>query len=83
MHLLTAAILWLATPTPSPTPPGGIDETLVTPGVVGFIVTLLVALATVALIVDMVRRIRRVRYREQVRAEIAAEDEAAARAPED
>lgn len=83
MHLLTAAILWLADdPTPTPTPPGAIDENLVTPGAVGFIVTLLVALATVALVVDMVRRIRRVRYREQVRAEIAAERDGAT-APED
>ncbi|MFZ2964797.1 MAG: hypothetical protein WA006_08955 [Rhodoglobus sp.] len=82
MHLLTAAILWLATPTPSPTPSGGIDENLVTPGAIGFAVTLLVALATVALVVDMVRRVRRVRYREQVRAEIAAERDGAT-APED
>lgn len=81
MYLLTAAILWLANePTPAPTPV--IDETLVTPGVVGFGATLLVALATIALAIDMVRRIRRVRYREQVRAEIAAERDGTT-APED
>ena len=70
MHLLTTAILWLA---PEPTPAPEIDENLVTPGVIGFVVTLLIALVTIALLVDMVRRIRRVRYREQVRAEIEAE----------
>jgi hypothetical protein len=70
MHLLTTAILWLAT---EPTPAPEIDENLVTPGVIGFVVTLLIALVTIALLVDMVRRIRRVRYREQVRAEIEAE----------
>ena len=70
MHHLIAAILWLAT---EPTPAPEIDENLVSPGVIGFGITLLIALATIALIVDMVRRIRRVRYREQVRAEIEAE----------
>lgn len=60
--------------TPVPTPPAfeG-DPNLVTPGVVGFIVTFAVAIITVLLIVDMVRRIRRVRYRSQVQEEIAAE----------
>ncbi|MDF1479463.1 hypothetical protein PYV02_10255 [Leifsonia sp. H3M29-4] len=77
MHQLTAAILWLAT---EPTPAPEIDENLVTPGAIGFAVTLLIAVATIALVIDMVRRIRRVRYREQVRAEIEAER---ATAPED
>lgn len=72
MHLLIAATRWLAT---DPTPTPEVDENLVTPGVIGFAVTLFIALATVALVIDMVRRIRRVRYREQVRAEIAAETE--------
>ncbi|MDO9397990.1 MAG: hypothetical protein Q7T71_15700, partial [Herbiconiux sp.] len=45
----------------------------VTPGIIGFIVTFGVALVTVLLVVDMVRRVRRVTYREQVRDELEAE----------
>jgi hypothetical protein len=55
------------------------DADSVTPGTVGFIVTFLVAVAVVLLIIDMVRRIRRVNYREAVKEKIR-EEEAAARA---
>lgn len=66
-----------------PTPPAyeG-DPNLVTPGVVGFIVTFAIALITVLLVVDMVRRIRRVRYRAAVQEDIAAEVDAAERPTE-
>jgi hypothetical protein len=71
-----------AAPSPSPSPSGfGVfmgDEDLVTPGVVGFIVTFLVALTTVFLIVDMTRRVRRTRYRGEVRERLEAEAAAAA-----
>lgn len=65
-HLLLA----LAT-TPSPTPAlrEGISEDQITPGLWGFIMTAFFVLATTLLIVDMVRRIRRVRYRAQVEEE--------------
>ncbi len=43
-----------------------LDPNLVTPGVVGFIATLFIAAMTILLIFDMVRRIRRSRYREEV-----------------
>ena len=56
--------------TTAPTPP---DEDLITPGVVGFIVTFLVAVATVLLIIDMVRRVRRVNYRDQIREKLLLE----------
>lgn len=39
----------------------------------GFIVEGLVAIAAILLILDMVRRMRRTKYREQVRAELAEE----------
>lgn len=66
--------LWLAIdPTPTPPPAFEGDPNLVTPGVIGFIVTFLIAAVTILLILDMVRRIRRVRYREQAREVIAAE----------
>jgi uncharacterized membrane protein YcjF (UPF0283 family) len=50
----------------------------------GFIVEGLVAVAAILLILDMVRRMRRTKYREQVRAELAEEiaaNEAAGAAP--
>lgn len=43
----------------------------------GFIVEGLVAVAAILLILDMVRRMRRTKYREQVRAELAEEMRAA------
>lgn len=54
-----------STPTPSPTPQFNPDT--VTPGLVGFGITFLIAVAVVLLIIDMVRRIRRVRYRDEIR----------------
>lgn len=68
-HLLWSAI----EPTPTPPPAFEGDPNTVTPGVIGFVITFLLAAATVLLVIDMVRRVRRVRYREQVREEIAAE----------
>ena len=76
MNLPISAIVWLADPTQ---PPGFVgDENLVTPGVVGFIVTFAIAAATVLLIIDMTRRIRRTRYREEIREKLANEQQDAA-----
>lgn len=47
-------------------PPIEVDPVSVTPGVIGFVVTFTVALAALALIMDMVRRVRRVRYRQEI-----------------
>lgn len=74
--LLLLSIL-AVTPTPTPTPE--FDETVITPGPQGFLAIALVTIAVVLLIIDMVRRIRRVRYRAEVREEIALEQEAALR----
>lgn len=52
------------------TPP---PDDLVTPGVVGFFAIFAVAVATVFLGLDMVRRIRRTTYREQIRERLEAE----------
>jgi uncharacterized membrane protein len=67
------------TPSPLPTPGlrEGITEDQITPGLWGFIMTAFFVLATTVLIVDMVRRIRRVRYRAQVEEERQAEAAAA------
>ena len=50
-----------------------VDPNSVTPGVVGFVVTFVVAGAVLMLILDMVRRVRRVRYREDINAKLDAE----------
>jgi hypothetical protein len=70
-----AAALVAATPTPFPAYEG--DVNLITPGVVGFFMIFLVAVATVFLILDMNRRIRRTRYRGEVREQLEAERAAA------
>lgn len=56
-----------------------INPDLVTPGVVGFVATLLVAIVTVFLVWDMVRRIRRQRYRAEIEAKLDAEQAAASK----
>jgi hypothetical protein len=66
------ASLWLAA-TPTPTPSGAPSDDSVTPGVIGFVVTFLIALAAVALVLDMTRRIRRVRYRAEIAEKLDAE----------
>jgi hypothetical protein len=69
-------VLWFSlTASPVPTPPPGFDEDLVTPGIWGFVLTIGVIVAVVLLIIDMVRRIRRVTYRAQVQEQLAAEAE--------
>lgn len=62
-------------PVDGPVTPPGFDPNTVTPGVVGFIAIALVAIASIFLLVDMSRRIRRVRYRGEVRERMEAEQE--------
>ncbi|MBX3098412.1 MAG: hypothetical protein KF761_02430 [Salinibacterium sp.] len=72
--LASHVIVWLADPTPTPAPGEFTgDVNAVTPGIVGFAVTFLIAAITVLLILDMVRRVRRVRYRAEVQEKLAAE----------
>lgn len=82
--LASYVIVFLADPTPSPAPGEFTgDANAVTPGVVGFIVTFFIAAITVLLLIDMTRRVRRVRYRAEVQAKLAAEREGSSPAPED
>lgn len=67
----------LAEVTPMPTPTIEVDPDLVTPGPIGFAAIALVVIFVVLLIADMQRRIRRTRYRDEVRAELDAEEAAA------
>lgn len=59
--------------TPSPSPSLAVNENAVTPGVVGFLAILFVTLATILLVADMIRRIRRVRYRGELQERRAQE----------
>ncbi|UWF78064.1 MULTISPECIES: hypothetical protein [Microbacterium] len=62
--------------TPMPTPSMTVDPEAVTPGFVGFAVVAIILIAVVLIIWDMNRRIRRVRYRAEVREELDAEQAA-------
>jgi len=64
------------TATPMPTPSMTVDPESVTPGPIGFAAIVIVLAAVIFLIWDMNRRVRRVRYREEVRAELDAEEAA-------
>ena len=81
---MTAAALWAATtpspsstststPSPSPTLP---DPDSVTPGVAGFLVVFVLAVATWLLLRNMTARLRRMRFREEQRAAAEAADAA-------
>ncbi len=60
-------------PIDDPGTPPGFDPDTVTPGVAGFVAIALVAIAAIFLMVDMSRRIRRVRYRGEIRERMEAE----------
>ncbi|AJW79493.1 hypothetical protein [Clavibacter michiganensis] len=61
------------TTTPSPTPTAEFDPDTVSPGPIGFIAIFFVAVVVLLLMVDMTRRIRRTRYREEIRGRLEAE----------
>lgn len=63
----------VSTPTPTPT----VDPDLVTPGIPGFITIVLLAVVVGLLAWDMLRRVRRSRYREEARLALDAEEAAA------
>lgn len=55
------------------TPEPEFDPNTVTPGAWGFVAIFLIAVATVLLILDMARRIRRTTYRAQIQEKLQAE----------
>jgi hypothetical protein len=80
--LTLRAGIWLTevAPTPTPTPSFGVytgDPDLVTPGVIGFVITFGIAAATLLLVLDMTRRVRRTRYTEEIRQKLRDEADAA------
>lgn len=78
MLLNLSMVLAAATPTPSAsTDPA---HTFYSPGTTGFLAIFGVTVAAVLLIFDMVRRVRRVRYREEIREKLEQEEASAAKA---
>jgi hypothetical protein len=70
MQTLISAIL-AASPSPSPsTDPA---NTFYSPGTIGFIATFGMALGATLLVFDLVRRVRRVRYRSEIQEKLDAE----------
>lgn len=63
------SLLFAAIPTPTADP----SETFYSPGILGFVFTFTLAGLAILLVFDMVRRMRRVRYRAEVREKLAAE----------
>lgn len=62
---MSADLLLLLASTPTPTPTSEeLDPLTVSPGLIGFLATFAVAVATVLLVLDMTRRVRRLRFRE-------------------
>lgn len=76
MHDAFAALAYAADFT-TPSPVQTVDPALVTPGPAGFVVIALLAVAVVALVIDMMRRIRRGRVRADINEELDAEQLAA------
>lgn len=75
-------MLWqLITATPSPVPSPNVNGNLVTPGVEGFAITAAVMVVVILLIIDMVRRMRRVNYRAEIRQRLEDEANAAPTPP--
>jgi len=70
MQTLISALLAAS---PSPTPSVDPANTFYSPGTVGFIATFGMALGATLLIFDLVRRVRRVRYRAEIQAKLDAE----------
>lgn len=66
-----ASLLLAATPTTDPA------NTWYSPGVVGFLMTFIMVGGVILIIFDMVRRVRRVRYRAEIQEKLAAEQAAA------
>ena len=66
-------LLSLLASTPVPTETADPASTFYSPGTLGFIMTFFVSAGAIALIFDMVRRVRRVRYRAEIEAKLDAQ----------
>ena len=59
--------------TPSPSPSIDPAETFYSPGTIGFLATFGMAIGAGLIIFDLVRRVRRIRYRSEIQAKLDAE----------
>ena len=75
---MNLALILLAGDPLNPDPSASADpaNTFYSPGIVGFLGTFFVVVGAVLLILDLVRRIRRVNYKAQIQERLAAEQEA-------
>ena len=68
MNFLLGLAIFATMPTPVA------DDTYNSPGTIGFIITFAVAVGAVFLFFDMNRRIRKTKYRSEIREKLAKED---------
>jgi hypothetical protein len=73
--MLDSLLLGLLSVSPQPLP--NLDDAYNSPGTIGFITTFLVAGTAILLFFDMNRRIRRTKFRQEIRARLATEELAA------
>ena len=66
-------LIFSSTLSMTPTPTADPATTFYSPGTVGFLAVAFITLAAVLIVVDMVRRVRRVRYRAEIQEKLAAE----------
>lgn len=66
-------ILTVLASTPSPSSTTAPEDTFYSPGTIGFLAVFGVTVGAIVLIFDMVRRVRRVRYRAEINAKLDAE----------
>jgi flagellar biosynthesis/type III secretory pathway M-ring protein FliF/YscJ len=74
-RMLSALFAAVTVVTEDPPP---FDPNTVTPGIVGFLATFGVAVVVVLLVIDMVRRVRRVNLRQAVKEKLDAEEKQSA-----
>jgi hypothetical protein len=70
--MLDSLVLGLLSVSPQPLP--NLDDVYNSPGTIGFITTFLVAGIAIMLFFDMNRRIRRTKFRQEIRARLASEE---------
>lgn len=58
----------------SPDLESGLTEADISPGILGFLFTALVAILLIVIVRDMAKRMRRIKYNDQVEAELAGEE---------
>jgi HAMP domain-containing protein len=70
--MLDSLVLGFLSASPQPLP--NLDDVYNSPGTIGFITTFLVAGIAILLFFDMNRRIRRTKFRQEIRARLASEE---------